>query len=116
MGDSAQKRTKAKLEPNWYSLLRNTLFHHFPSLHIHATIAPVVNRRNRDMSDERVDHRTGGRFSRPEKLSIGIGRNNGGGGIIPTDPGDGTDAGAKFRDLVWVPDDEKVPNKPQKLQ
>lgn len=46
---------------------------------------------------------------RPGKLSIGIGGNVlGGGVIIPTDPGDGIDDGAKFRDLVWVPDDEKV--------
>lgn len=50
-----------------------------------------------------------GQHRRPEILSIGIGRNvGGGGGTIPTDPGDGTDDGAKFRDLVWVPDDEKV--------
>lgn len=32
----------------------------------------------------------------------------GGGCIIPSDAGGGTEDGKKFRDLVWVPDDEKV--------
>lgn len=50
----------------------------------------------------------GERRGRPKMMSIGTGRNVGGGCIIPIDPGDGIDDGAKFRDLVWVPDDEKV--------
>eukprot|EP00903_Cladosiphon_okamuranus_P008596 g8244.t1 len=60
------------------------------------------------MSDKGVGRCGGGGFGRLVKLSIGVGRNKAGGGIIPTDPGDGMDDGAKFRDLVWVPDDEKV--------
>lgn len=60
------------------------------------------------MSDKFTKKDEGGRRGRPDMLSIGMGRNVGGGGIIPTDPGDGMDDGAKFRDLVWVPDDEKV--------
>lgn len=50
----------------------------------------------------------GERSGRPERLSLGISGNDTGVFVIPTDPGDGRDDGAKFRDLVWVPDDEKV--------
>lgn len=32
----------------------------------------------------------------------------GGGPIFPADQGDGGNDGTKFRDLVWVPDKEKV--------
>lgn len=55
----------------------------------------------------------GGRRARLGMLSIGMGRSAGGGCVIPTDPGDGMDDGAKFRDLVWVPDDEKVDTREQ---
>lgn len=60
------------------------------------------------MSNKLTTKDGGGRRGRPGMLSIGMVRNVGGGGIIPTDPGDGMDDGAKFRDLVWMPDDEKV--------
>ena len=37
-----------------------------------------------------------------------MGGGGGGGFVLPADEGDGRDDGAKFRDLVWVPDEEKV--------
>lgn len=46
----------------------------------------------------------GGKVGLPPMLDV----NFAWGSIIPTDPGDGNDDGTKFRDLVWVPDDEKV--------
>lgn len=46
----------------------------------------------------------GRRLGRPPMLDVEFA----GGPIIPTDPGDVDDDGTKFRNLVWVPDDEKV--------
>lgn len=45
----------------------------------------------------------------PLSLSMGVMSGAGGGGfVLPTHERDGRDDGTKFRDLVWVPDEEKV--------
>ncbi|CAM9410671.1 unnamed protein product [Ectocarpus fasciculatus] len=51
---------------------------------------------------------SGGKSGRPAMLSVGLGSGARGGLVIPTDSGDGMDDGTKYRDLVWVPDGEKV--------
>ena len=46
----------------------------------------------------------------PLSLSMsGMNAAGGGGFVLPTHEGDGRDDGTKFTDLVWVPDEEKVP-------
>lgn len=50
----------------------------------------------------------GGKSGRPSTLSVGLGSGTRGGLVIPTNSGDGMDDGTKYRDLVWVPDIEKV--------
>ncbi|CAM9145057.1 unnamed protein product, partial [Ectocarpus sp. 12 AP-2014] len=40
--------------------------------------------------------------------SVGLGGGARGGLVVATDSGDGMDDGTKYRDLVWVPDGEKV--------
>ncbi|CAM9114900.1 unnamed protein product [Pylaiella littoralis] len=62
-------------------------------------------RNNRSDGSTGEDAGIGGRVaSRPSMLDIYFTA----GSIIPADPGDGDDDGTKFRDLVWVSDDETV--------
>ncbi|CAM9119117.1 unnamed protein product, partial [Ectocarpus sp. 8 AP-2014] len=51
---------------------------------------------------------SGGKSGRPSTPSVGLGSGARGGLVIATDSGDGMDDGTKYRDLVWVPDGEKV--------
>lgn len=50
----------------------------------------------------------GGKSGRPSTLSVGLGGGARGGLVVANDSGDGMDDGTKYRDLVWVPDGEKV--------
>lgn len=73
-------------------------------LHLHANMSATF-RNNRSDGSTGEDAGIGGRVaSRPSMLDIYFTA----GSIIPADPGDGDDDGTKFRDLVWVSDDETV--------